>query len=140
MIAEFFFGVFFNLSLWYKLTDKTMWGMWFSLLGLAVTLTLNILLVPIMGYMGCATAAFCCYGVMMIASYFVGQKKYPIRYPVGRLMLYFASAVGLWIVSVFISTGHQWVDMGIRTVMLAAWIAVMLRIEHVSPLSLIRKR
>ena len=140
MIAEFFFGVFFNLSLWYKLTDKTMWGMWFSLLGLAVTLTLNILLVPIMGYMGCATAAFCCYGVMMIASYFVGQKKYPIRYPVGRLMLYFASAIGLWIVSVFISTGHQWIDMGIRTVMLAAWIAVMLRIEHVSPLSLIRKR
>ena len=55
-------------------------------------------------------------------------------------MLYFASAIGLWTVSVFISTGHQWIDMGIRTVMLAAWIAVMLRIEHVSPLSLIRKR
>lgn len=140
MIAEFFFGVFFNLSLWYKLTDKTMWGMWFSLLGLAVTIGLNIALVPVMGYMGCAAAALCCYGVMMITSYFVGQKKYPIRYQTGRLLLYFASAVALWTVSVFTSTGNQWIDMGIRTVMLALWIAAVLRIEHFSPGMIFRKR
>ena len=88
MAAEFFFGVFFNLSLWYKLTDKTVWGTWFSLLGLAVTVGLNVLLVPRYGYMGCAWAAFCCYGVMMLASYFVGNAKYPIGYNVGRLMFY----------------------------------------------------
>ena len=60
MMAELFFGIFFNLSLWYKLTDKTTWGMWFSLLGLLVTVVLSVLFVPrFEDYMACAWAAFC---------------------------------------------------------------------------------
>ncbi len=140
MIAEFFFGVFFNLSLWYKLTDQTQWGMWFSLLGLAVTLTLNIILVPRMSYMGCALAAFACYGVMMLASYFVGRKKYPIDYPVRRLTLYFASAIALWVLSVAISTGREWIDMAVRTPLLAAYIVAVYRIEKISISSFIPHR
>ncbi len=81
MIADLFFGVFFNLSLWYKLTDKTIWGTWFSLIGLAVTITLNVIFVPTYGYMACAWAAFSCYGVMMLVSYFVGLKKHPPMSP-----------------------------------------------------------
>ncbi|MGL5682091.1 MAG: lipopolysaccharide biosynthesis protein [Marinifilaceae bacterium] len=80
MLAELFFGVFFNLSLWYKLTDKTYWGTYFSLIGLAITLTINILFIPVYGFMACAWAAFCCYGAMMLISYFVGQRYFPIRY------------------------------------------------------------
>lgn len=80
MIAELFFGIFFNLSLWYKLTDRTAWGAYFSLLGLGITLTINVIFVPRIGYMACAWAALACYSVMMLSSYFVGQHYYPIRY------------------------------------------------------------
>ena len=81
MLGELFFGIFYNLSVWYKITDKTQWGMWFSLSGLVVTVLLNVILVPRMGYMGCAVAAMTCYGLMMVASYVVGAYHYPIGYP-----------------------------------------------------------
>ncbi len=137
MLAEFFFGVFFNLSLWYKLTDRTHWGMWFSLVGLVVTVALNVILVPRLGYMGCAYAALGCYGVMMITSYFVGRMKYPIGYNVPRLLLYFVLAMGLYGLSIVIETGHSLVDMGIRTILLAIYIAIALKIEQVSLMQLI---
>lgn len=132
MIAEFFFGVFFNLSLWYKLTDRTHWGIWFTLLGLAFTIGLNVLLVPKMGYMGCAWAAFSCYGVMMVASYVVGRWKYPIGYNVPRLSIYFFSALALYGLSLLIATGHALIDLPLRTVLLVAYIYMCLRIEKVS--------
>ncbi|MCM1109826.1 MAG: oligosaccharide flippase family protein [Clostridium sp.] len=131
MLAEFFFGVFFNLSLWYKLTDKTVWGTWFSLLGLAVTVGMNILLVPRIGYMGCAWAALGCYGVMMVASWSVGRVKYPIDYDIPRLALYFAVAMGLYALSTAISTGNNWIDMALRTPLLLAYIIFAVRYEHI---------
>ena len=132
MIAEFFFGVFFNLSLWYKLTDRTHWGMWFSLLGLVVTIALNILLVPRLGYMGCAWAALACYFVMMATSYFVGRAKYPIGYDVVRIGGYFLLAMGLYVISVLTTTGHHIIDMAVRTVMLLLYVWVVLRVEHMT--------
>lgn len=132
MIAEFFFGVFFNLSLWYKLTDRTIWGTWFSLGGLAVTVVMNILLVPTMGYMGCAWAAFSCYGAMMVASYFVGQAKFPISYHTRRLLFYFVTAMALWGLSVVVATPYALLNMAIRVVILAFYIAMAARIEHFS--------
>lgn len=136
MIAEFFFGVFFNLSLWYKLTDRTHWGMWFSLLGLAVTVALNVVLVPRMGYMGCAWAALACYGVMMLTSYFVGLKKYPIGYDVKRLLIYFFTALALYGISsglhAAIGEGNTAAEMAVRTLLLAAYILMAMRMEGVS--------
>lgn len=132
MIAEFFFGVFFNLSLWYKLTDRTVWGMWFSLLGLAVTLLMNFLLVPVMGYMGCAVAALTCYGVMMTASYIAGRLKYPIGYDVKRLGGYFLFALAMWGLAVVTATPWQWVDFAVRALYLAFYLGVILRIERVN--------
>ena len=131
MIAEFFFGVFFNLSLWYKLTDRTVWGMWLSLGGLAVTVVLNVLLVPRMGYMGCAWAAFGCYGSMMIASYIAGRVNYPIGYNVPRLAFYFFLALALYGISILITTGHEWLDMGVRTLLLAVYLLVVIRREQI---------
>ena len=96
MIAEFFFGVFFNLSVWYKVTDRTIYGTWFSILGLVVTLAMNFVLVPAIGYMGCAWAALCCYGVMMFASWIVGRRKYPIGYDVRSALFYFVAGIGIW--------------------------------------------
>lgn len=140
MIAEFFFGVFFNLSLWYKLTDRTIWGTWYSLLGLAVTLAMNGLLVPVMGYMGCALAALTCYGVMMVASYLGGRRYYPIGYNVPRLALYFFSALAMWGVSVLITTGKEWFDLPVRTVLLVIWIAAVMRHEKIKVRQLIPRR
>ncbi|MCM1521475.1 MAG: oligosaccharide flippase family protein [Muribaculaceae bacterium] len=132
MIAEVFFGVFFNLSLWYKLTDRTVWGMWLSLGGLAVTVALNVALVPVIGYMGCAWAAFGCYGAMMLASWWAGNVHYPIGYPVMRLTLYFVAAMALWgVADVITIPGHPWLNMAIRTPILLAYIVGALRIEGV---------
>lgn len=131
MIAEFFFGVFFNLSLWYKLTDCTRWGMWFSLMGLAITLVLNIVLVPRIGYMGCAWAAVGCYGTMMLVSYFVGRVKYPIDYGVGRLFFYFVTAIALYLLSALLTVPSQWINMPLRTLLLASYIAVAFKLEGV---------
>ena len=132
MLAEFFFGVFFNLSLWYKLTDRTVWGMYFSLMGLVVTIALNVALVPRMGYMGCAVAAFCCYFTMMAVSYFVGRAKYPIGYQVGRLTMYFFVAMGLWILARVTTVDSQWVNMPWRTLLLAGYVYFVLRVEKMN--------
>ncbi|MCH5220367.1 MAG: oligosaccharide flippase family protein [Muribaculaceae bacterium] len=133
MIAELFFGVFFNLSLWYKLTDKTVWGMWFSLLGLAVTIVLNIVLVPRMGYMGCAWAAFACYGVMMLTSYFVGQAKYPLSYPLKSITLYVFTAAVFYVTAMYLAvTSSQIVNYLIRACFLAAYLLYVVRKEKLS--------
>ncbi|MCM1483513.1 MAG: lipopolysaccharide biosynthesis protein [Muribaculaceae bacterium] len=140
MMAEFFFGVFFNLSLWYKLTDRTIWGTWFSLLGLAVTVGVNVLFVPRYGYMACAWGAFACYGVMMAASYAVGRVKYPIGYDVRRMAMYVAAAISLYGLWVLISTGHEWTDMGVRTVLLALYVLLVLKKENIRPAQLLPRR
>lgn len=132
MIAEFFFGVFFNLSLWYKLTDRTHWGMWFSLLGLGVTVALNVLLVPRMGYMGCAYAALGCYTVMMVASYFAGRRFYPIGYEVGRMSCYFVLALALYGAGRLVELPHQGATLGVRTLLLCVYAVVVLKVERVN--------
>ncbi len=125
MMAELFFGIFFNLSLWYKLTDKTIWGTWFSLFGLAVTLALNILFVPRFGYMACAWAAFACYGSMMLASYFVGRAKNPVGYDIPRILGYFALAGALYGASILAATGNLAVDFGLRALLLLLYCAAV---------------
>ena len=92
MAAEIMMGVYFNLSFWYKLIDKTVWGAWFSGAGCAVMLAANILFIPRFGYMACAWAGCAGYGVAMLASYFVGQHYYPIRYPLRSIGVYVAVA------------------------------------------------
>lgn len=97
MMAEFFFGIFFNLSFWYKLTDKTRWGAYFSVGGCILTIAMNILFVPRFGYMACAWTAFTVYLLMMLVSYFIGQRYYPIRYEVKNAVFYFVLAMVLYI-------------------------------------------
>ncbi len=133
MIAELFFGIFFNLSIWYKLTDRTIWGTWFSLLGLAVTLALNIIFVPRFGYMACAWAAFACYGVMMIVSWLVGRVKYPIDYHVPRLLGYFALAMALYFVARFTTTSNDIINFGIRAIYLALYVVIVYIVEFRRP-------
>ena len=88
MAAEIMMGIYFNLSFWYKLIDKTIWGAWFSGAGCLVLILINVLLVPRIGYMACAWAGFAGYATAMILSYVFGQKYYPIRYPLRQIATY----------------------------------------------------
>ena len=93
MAAEIMMGVTFNLSFWYKLIDKTIYGAWFSLAGCIVLFAVNILLIPTYGYWACAWGGFAGYGTAMILSYIIGQQKNPIPYPLKSIALYFMTAM-----------------------------------------------
>ncbi len=139
MLAELFFGIFFNLSVWYKLTDKTIWGAWFSLLGLSMTIGFNAALVPTWGYMGCAWAAFSCYALMMISSFIVGQIKYPIAYPLKRIGLYTLIAAALYCVGEYaIATHVHWINWIVRFVLLSIYVLAVIKIEKIHPKQLLR--
>ena len=88
MVAEIMMGVYFNLSFWYKLIDKTIWGAVFSTIGCVVLLSVNIVFVPFYGYWACAWGGVAGYGTAMVLSYIVGQKKNPIPYPMKDIAIY----------------------------------------------------
>lgn len=88
LISYLFQGIFFNLSLWYKLTDKTMYGAYFSIIGLIITLLVNVIFVPRFGYMASAAASLSCFFAITMLSYFIGQKHYPIQYDLKSIFLY----------------------------------------------------
>ncbi len=96
MLANVFLGIYYNQSVWYKLTDRTRAGGTISIIGASITLVLLFLLIPKMGYMGAAWATFICYASMAVISYVWGQKHYPIPYNISRILLYMAGAVFLW--------------------------------------------
>ena len=93
MMAEIFMGIYFNLSFWYKLIDKTIYGAWFSLAGCIVLFAVNILLIPTYGYWACAWGGFAGYGTAMVLSYIIGQQKNPIPYPLKSIATYFIGAM-----------------------------------------------
>ena len=88
MAAEIMFGIFFNLSFWYKLIDRTIWGAYFSGIGAVILIGVDLLLIPYFSYWACAWAGFASYGVSMLLSYAFGQKYYPIRYPLKDIAFY----------------------------------------------------
>lgn len=88
MVAEIMMGIYFNLSFWYKLIDKTIWGAWFALAGCSALIAVNIIFVPGYGYMACAWGGVVGYGIAMILSYIIGQKKNPIKYDLKSITIY----------------------------------------------------
>lgn len=145
MMAEIFMGIYFNLSFWYKTNDRekngknsgfqTYWGAIFSTIGCVVLLTINFLFVPEFGYMACAWAGFAGYGVCMLLSYIVGQRKAPIPYNVGVIVLCFAVALSLFFVTTLIKTDSLLLSLVIKTAILLVYIAFVLYMER----ALVRK-
>ena len=133
MMAEIFMGVYFNLSFWYKLTDETRWGALFSLAGCTVLVALNVLLIPRLGYMACAWAGLAGYGVAMLLSYFVGQRRYPIRYDLKAIGLYVLLAAVLYALAMYVPIDNLWLRLLWRTVLLLAFLAWV--VKHDLPLS-----
>ena len=96
MAAEIMMGVYFNLSFWYKLIDKTIYGAWFSLTGCAVLFAVNILLIPEYSYWACAWGGVAGYGTAMVLSYIIGQQKNPIPYPMKDIATYVVVTIVLF--------------------------------------------
>lgn len=128
MAAEIMMGVYFNLSFWYKLIDKTIWGAYFSGIGCLVLLAINVIFVPRYGYMACAWAGFAGYGVAMTLSYIVGQRKYPIAYPIGRCLSYVALAgvlcVGMLLANKYLS---MWLAVAANTLLIAVFAVYLVK-------------
>jgi O-antigen/teichoic acid export membrane protein len=134
MTAEIFMGIYFNLSFWYKLTDQTRYGAWFSLTGCAVIILLNVCLIPRYGYMACAWAGVAGYGICMLFSYFIGQKKYPIHYDLKCIGRYTSLAVILYFISTLIPT--EWdlfLRLAFHTLLMGIFVAYT--VKHDFPLS-----
>ncbi len=130
MAAEILMGVYFNLSFWYKLTDQTMWGAVFSGIGCTVLILVNVIFVPIYGYMACAWGGVAGYGVAMILSYVIGQKKYPIAYPVKTILGYTILCVAIYSVMEFIKFINLGLQIAINTVLILLFLAVVVKQEH----------
>ena len=128
MVAEILMGVYFNLSFWYKLTDRTIWGAGFSAVGCIVLVMVNVLFIPEYGYMACAWAGVAGYGTAMILSYVLGQKYYPIRYPLGSIAVYvFITVVFYAAMSIFAQyVENPYLRIGFNTLCVLAFIAHIL--------------
>lgn len=124
MVAEIMMGVYFNLSFWYKLIDKTIYGAWFSGIGCLVLVTVNVIFVPTYSYMACAWGGVAGYGTAMLLSYFVGQKKYPIDYPIKSIFVYVAiTALFFVIMTLMPETLPQVVRLAVNTALIIAFLA-----------------
>ena len=99
LLANLCLGIYFNLAIWYKLTDKTRYGMYLSIVGAIVTIGLNITLIPKFGFIAAAWTTLVAYGIMMILSYLLGQKHYPVPYNLKQILGYLFMAVALSIVA-----------------------------------------
>ena len=133
MAAEICMGIYFNLSFWYKLIDQTRWGAYFSLIGCAVLVTLNVILIPRFGYMACAWAGLAGYGVAMLLSYFVGQRKYPIGYDLKSIGSYTLLAALICLAALAVPIDNLWLRLVWRTLLLGVFVAYILK--HDLPLS-----
>lgn len=129
LLANLFMGITFNLSMWYKLNDLTHYGAYIALIGAFVTIVLNVLLVPKFSYLGAAWGHFGTYLVMVVVSYFWGQKFYPINYPLARIGFYFLFAMVLFLISYFLPVENQWISRIVNTILLASFVLVTFILE-----------
>ena len=128
MAAEIMMGIYFNLSFWYKIIDKTIWGAVFSGIGCAVLLLVNIIFVPKYGFMACAWGGFAGYGVAMLASYFVGQKYYPLNYPMKDIALYVWLTIMAFTTMVIVRGSESLlVSLSVNTLLILLFVAVIIK-------------
>jgi O-antigen/teichoic acid export membrane protein len=132
LLANMFLGIYYNLSIWYKLTHKTISGAYITLIGAAVTLIINYFFIPYFSYMACAWATFFCYGSMMVLSYTWGQKQYKVPYATKKLCAYIIIVVLLFFIykgiAYFIT--NNIINFIVATFLLLAYVAFVLNIER----------
>ena len=130
MAAEIMMGIYFNLSFWYKLIDKTIYGALFSLAGCLALLAVNIWGIPHYSYMACAWGGVAGYGTAMLMSYFVGQRINPIPYPIGSIALYVIIAAAFYGVMTLVpSEWPMYCYLAISTLLILVYAAIIYKKE-----------
>ena len=135
LLANLFLGIYHNLSVWYKVTDRTKFGAYISVFAAIVTLVLNYVLIPIIGYMGSAIATLAAYGSMMVLSYLYGRKYYDVPYEVKKISGYLLLAIGFSAISFYAFNGNIWLG----TALLVVFAIIMFYSEKKEFLKIIRK-
>lgn len=131
-MANIFLGIYYNLSIWYKLTNKNMYGAAITIAGAVITIVLNILLIPELHYLGAALATFCCYLFMMILSYSLGQRYYPVPYAKKKLIAYLVIVALLYAVhrGLLMISDNIWFAIGSATLLLFLFTWFIARVER----------
>jgi len=127
MLGEFFFGIYFNLSFWYKLIDQTKWGAYFSTIGCVVTVLIIVGFAPIYGYMACAWASFASNLLMMVLSYVIGQKHYPIQYDIKSAVFYGILAAVFYVVGTLPQINSMSLRLAYRSVLLILFLGIIVK-------------
>jgi O-antigen/teichoic acid export membrane protein len=130
LLANLFLGVYYNLSVWFKLTDKTYFGTYISFGGAVLTIALNFLLIPVLGYMGSALATLACYAMMAAVCWYLGNQHFPVPYPVGRLLAWLAAAVAVVALGRWLPPMGQWTDYALHLALTLAFIAAIWLVER----------
>lgn len=132
LMANMCLGIYYNLSIWYKLTDRTNFGAYISVFGAAVTVILNVWWIPLIGFMGSAWATFICYALMMIVSFFYGQKHYHINYNLARIFTYIGLSLLLYVISVYVKPENKLLLYAFNSVLLIVFVISIIYFEKPS--------
>ncbi len=135
LLANLCLGIYHNLSIWYKLTDRTRFGMYISIIGAVITIGFNLLLIPKIGFMAAAFATLAAYGVMMVVSYILGKRYYPVPYDLKRISMYLIMSAGLSFITYYYLDRNIWIG----TLFLLIFIIAILFLER-KELQLILKK
>lgn len=132
LFANMFLGIYYNLSIWYKLSKKTSAGAWITLIGALITLLVNFIFIPRFSYMACAWATFLCYGTMMVVSFVWGQKVYRIPYATKKLCAYMVIVAILYLVHHFVVTQwpNTWLNVTLASLFTLGYLVFILRVER----------
>lgn len=131
MLDKIFLGIYYNLSIWYKLTNKNLMAAYLTVAGAVLTIGINWLLIPRIGYVGCAIASFVCYGFMMTASYILGQKYYPVPYAWKKLLAYIVICFILFLIHQLFRaySPNIWLTHGFGAMLVIAFMYFVSRVE-----------
>jgi O-antigen/teichoic acid export membrane protein len=132
LLANLFLGIYVNLSIWYKLTDRTLMGAFVSLAGAALTIVLNVWWIPEFDYVGSAWATLACYASMAIASYLLGRHYYPVAYDIKRVLVYITLGVSLYIAREQLpaSAGGEWQPWLLSAELMSIYVLVTVLFEY----------
>ena len=130
LMANIFLGIYFNQSIWFKLSGKTKYGAYIALFGASLTVLINILYIPRFGYMACAWATLVVYFTQMVISYFLGQRKYPIRYNLKKFFFYISLALALFFLSPYIKVDNFTINLFIQNGLLLMFVLTALLVER----------
>lgn len=140
LFANVFLGIYYNQSIWYKITDKTKYGLLISIIGAAITISLNYLLIPIIGYLGSAITTLACYLSMVICSHYWGQKFFPVPYNMKNGLFHLIMALGIVCLSYYIKVEGFWQNVLYKAAVVILYLGGILFAERSYIKSLLRKR